>query len=143
MNHAPRLFIAALCLAAGSPFAHAADDAPHLYDAAKADAALSAEFQRVTAPIVQQAPWVRTFGTTAPAATESLDDRSYDVFWGCKPHDCISESYVVMYDRQAKRITAGAFVRNTFSGPKLTSSGITWLGQAEVDEARLLGKYLY
>src|SRR5690625_5770073 len=45
----------------------------------------------------------------------SIDDTSYEVYWGCKPKDCISESYTVAYDPKKKEMVAGAFVRNTIS----------------------------
>jgi hypothetical protein len=114
-----------------------------MYEAAKADPALASEFQRITKPIATGSPWVLSFGTTSPSTTESVDGKTYDVFWGCKPHDCVTESYTVLYDRNAKRITAGAFVRNTYDGPILTESRITWLGKTEYDSARTLAKYLY
>jgi len=143
MFKAPNLFALAVCLAAGSPHVNAEQAGTHMYEAAKADPALAAEFQRITKPVATDSPWVLSFGTTSPSTTESIDGKAYDVFWGCKPHDCVSESYAVMYDRSAKRITAGAFVRNVYDGPSLTESRITWLGQTEFDFARTLGKYLY
>lgn len=143
MNNAIRIFAATLCLAVGSPFVNAAETDLHLYDAAKADPALAGEFKRIMAPIAKQSSWVQSYGTTSPLVIDSLDEKKYQIFSGCKPHDCITESYVVMYDQQAKRITAGAFVRNTFSGPDLKKSAITWLGKGDLDAARVLGKYLY
>ncbi|HEY9280696.1 MAG TPA: Ivy family c-type lysozyme inhibitor [Eoetvoesiella sp.] len=138
-------FISALslCFAAGVPTVSAEQSGMHMYEAAKADPALSAEFQRITKPVATESPWVLSFGTTSPSTIESVNGQAYDVFWGCKPHDCITESYAVLYDRNAKRIMAGAFVRNMYNGPALTESHITWLGRTEFDYARALGKYLY
>lgn len=143
MFKAPNLFALALCLAAGSSLANAEQAGVHLYEASKADPALSAEFQRIIKPVATESPWALSFGTTSPSTTESVDGKAYEVFWGCKPHDCISESYVVMYDRSERRIIAGAFVRNVYDGPALNESRITWLGKTEFDSARALGKYLY
>lgn len=142
MPKALNLFALALSLAAASPL-YAEQSGTHMYEATKADPALASEFQRVTKPVATESPWVLSFGTTSPSTTESVDGKTYEVFWGCKPHDCVTESYTVLYDRNAKRITAGAFVRNIYDGPTLTESRITWLGKTEYDSARAMGKYLY
>lgn len=115
----------------------------HLYEAAKADPTLAAEFDRAMKPFFSSSAWVESFGTTAPPTTEKVNGQSYDVYWGCKPHDCVSESYVVMYNPEAKQITAGAFLRTEFDGPNLTASNITWVEKTDFDAARVLGKYLY
>src|SRR3546814_20244249 len=89
MFKAPNLFALALCLAAGSSLANAEQAGVHMYEAAKADSALSAEFQRIIKPVATESPWALSFGTPSPSTTESVDGKAYDVFWGCKPHDCI------------------------------------------------------
>src|SRR5690606_6869917 len=100
----------------------------HMYEAAKTDKALTAEFKRIMDPLSSKATWVESFGTTAPSTIETVDNKIYQVFWGCKPHDCTTESYVVMYNQETKKITAGAFLKNNYDGPNLTESRITWLG---------------
>ncbi len=115
----------------------------HMYEAVKTDPALAAEFARIMKPISATASWVDSFGTTAPSTLETVDEQAYSVYWGCKPHDCIAESYVVMYNLRTKEIAAGAFVQNNYDGPNLTMSNITWLGKTDFDLARALGKYLY
>ncbi|MGB6103560.1 MAG: Ivy family c-type lysozyme inhibitor [Pusillimonas sp.] len=143
MLKASNFFALALCLAASSPTVSAEQSGAHLYEAAKADPVLSTEFKHIMAPIAGKSPWVLSFGTTAPSTIETVDGKTYDVFWGCKPHDCVTESYAVLYDRNAKHIQAGVFVRNNYDGPTLTESQIIWLRDAELDYARALGKYLY
>lgn len=115
----------------------------HISEAAAADSALAAEFKRIMAPVSSSSAWVEFFGTTAPATLETVDGKAYSVYWGCKPHDCITESYVILYSQENRTISAGAFVRNDYDGPQLMKSDITWLGQADLDSARALGKYLY
>jgi|GEM_PF-756343 len=114
-----------------------------MYMASKADPMLAREFARVTEPIIRSAPWVSAYGTTSPSTMEELEGRSYYVFHGCKPHECILESYTVLYDASAKRITAGAFVQNEYDGALITKSRITWLGTPDFDSVEVLGKYLY
>lgn len=115
----------------------------HISEAAEADSALAAEFKRIMTPVSSSSSWVESFGTTAPATLETVDGKAYSVYWGCKPHDCITESYVILYSQDTKTISAGAFTRNDYDGPQLIKSDITWLGQADLDSARALGKHLY
>jgi len=120
-----------------------ADDPKHLYEATQADPALKASFAKIVEPVVKESPWVSDYGTTAPPVDESIDDIAYQIYWGCKPKDCISESYTVAYDPAKKEVVAGAFVRSSFDGPHVQKSEITWLGQTDWDLAKLIGKYLY
>ncbi|NYT85811.1 Ivy family c-type lysozyme inhibitor [Pollutimonas harenae] len=143
MFKAASIALLALPLTIFSQIGSAEQTDKHLYAAAKADPALSAEFERVMMPFSSNSPWVKSFGTTAPATTETVDGQTYDVYWGCKPHDCITESYVVMYKQSTKKITAGAFLQNSYDGPNLTKSRITWMEKTDTDSARALGKYLY
>jgi hypothetical protein len=138
-------YISALILAASAvfPTANAQQQGIHMYEAAQSDAALADGFRRITRPLIKKAPWLKSFGTTSPSTSETISGKTYQVFHGCKPHDCITESYTIMYDPQAKRIVAGAFVRNTFKGPVLTGSRIKWLGRTEFETATTLGKYLF
>ena len=135
--------VVALPLAFAVPATFAEQTGQHMGEAAQADPELSAEFQRVMRSMLASALWVESYGTTSPSTAETMDGRAYEVYWGCKPHDCVSESYVVMYSPADKTIVAGAFVRNRYEGPDLAESRITWLGKTEFDAARVLGKYLY
>lgn len=123
--------------------ANAGQTGKHMYEAAKADPALSAEFKRIMKPFISTSSWVESYGTTSPSTIETVDGKTYEVYWGCKPHDCITESYVVLYSQQTRKITAGAFLQNSYDGPNLTKSAITWLEKTDFDSARVLGKYLY
>lgn len=137
----PTLMIAAALLFATQSVA--ADEPKHLYEAAQADPALKSAFADIISPVAKESPWLADYGTTAPPVDETIDDTSYEVYWGCKPKDCISESYTVAYDPKKKEMVAGAFVRNTFDGPIVTGSEIIWLGKTDWDLAKLIGNYLY
>ncbi len=126
-----------------APSTHAQQTGLYLYEAAQADPALAAEFKRVMEPLLPNASWLESFGTTAPPTSETVDGKTYTVYWGCKPHDCIAASYVVMYNPQAKQITGGAFLQNNFDGPNLIKSDITWLGKTDFDAAKVIGKYFF
>lgn len=143
MLKAATISLLALPFAILAQTANAEQTGKHLYEAAQADPALSAEFKRVMKPFFSSSSWVESFGTTAPPTTETVEGQTYEVYWGCKPHDCIAASYVVMYNRGTKKITAGAFLQNNYDGPNLTKSSITWLGGTDFESARVLGKYLY
>lgn len=132
-----------LPLSLGVYVAQAEEGPQHLYEAAQANPALKSAFEQIMAPVVKASSWLESYGTTAPPTVETLDNVDYSVYWGCKPHDCISESYVVMYDPTSKEIVAGAFVRNTFDGPNVIKGETTWLGKTDWDKAKVLGKYLY
>jgi|SRR5690625_3513291 len=120
-----------------------ADEPKHLYEAAQANPALKTAFATLMETIVKDAPWVSNYGTTAPPVQGTIDDVTYQIYWGCKPKDCIRESYTVAYNPKTKEIVAGAFVRNQFDGPIVQHSKITWLGKTDWDLAKLLGPYLY
>jgi hypothetical protein len=143
--------IAALCIAASCAYAQTSPggaarpgiaEGTHLYEAAKTDSALAKAFASVMKPVLKGSVWVKTYGTTAPSAVETMDDRTYIVFQGCKPHDCVTESYAVMYEQATGKIYA-VFVKNGYDGPALKGSRLTWLGKPEFDQARVLGKYLF
>lgn len=105
--------------------------------------ALAEDYKRVMSPLAESSSWVLQFGTTAPAAVEAIDGKEYYAFWGCKPHECTTESYVLLVDQDTHKISAGAFLHNEYDGQTLTSSEITWLGETSFDLARAMGKYLY
>lgn len=117
---------------------------PYLFEAAQTNLNLASSFKKIIAPVAEQAPWLLSYGTGSPAEAEKIDNTDYLVFWGCKPHSCTSESYVVLYEPKSKEVVAGAFVHNNFAdNTNLKNSEITWLGQPDWDQARLLGRYLY
>jgi|SRR5690625_3287250 len=132
-----------LVLFFGVQVSKADEEQNHLYEAAQANPALKSAFEEIIGPVVKESSWLKDYGTTAPSTVEFIDDDEYDVYWGCKPKDCISESYTVMYDPKSKKIVAGALVRNTFDGPNVVAGEVTWLGEADWERAKVLGKYLY
>ncbi|HLS51487.1 MAG TPA: Ivy family c-type lysozyme inhibitor [Burkholderiaceae bacterium] len=136
-----QFFAAALLLI--SPQLSAADEPKHLYEATQADPALKKAFAELVKPVAKDAPWLSNYGTTAPPVDKTLDDTSYQIYWGCKPKDCIRESYTVVYNPKTQEMVAGAFVRNEFDGPMVKNSQTTWLGKTDWDFAKFIGPYLY
>jgi len=118
-------------------------EALYLYEAAQSDLNLVSSYKQLIAPVLDKADWLRGYGTASPAQVENLDGTEYWVFAGCKPHDCPSQSYVVMYDPTQKKMVAGALVTNTYEEQDIQSSQIEWLGETNLDYTRVLGKYLY
>lgn len=120
-----------------------ADEPQHLYEAAQANPDLQAGFADLVAPVIEKAPWLKDYGTTAPPTKISLNDTDYAIYWGCKPHDCTTESYTVAYDIKAKKMVGGAFVSNQLSGSDASISTIQWLGSTDWDLVKALSPYLY
>lgn len=114
----------------------------HLFEAAQSDQVLAQAFAQTMEAIARTSPWVRQYGTTSPASIETIDGRSYVVFQGCKPHDCVSESYAALYDPQRGKMRA-VFVQSDYAGPSLTQSRLSWLGKPEFEHAKVLGRYLF
>ncbi len=135
------VFCALLILATQT--ACAVSDPTHLGEAAQKSSALQKSYQQLTAPLLDAAPWLANYGTTAPASAASLDNTDYLIYWGCKPHDCISQSYALLYDIKQDKLVAGAFVDNQSAGPNMDTSSITWLGQTSFDQARILAQHLF
>ncbi|MEN5252505.1 Ivy family c-type lysozyme inhibitor [Alcaligenes aquatilis] len=115
----------------------------YLADLAKSNKQVAQQYQNLMQDVAKRASWVKEFGTASPGETVSLDGRDYQVFQGCKPHDCTSSSYVVLLDAQAQTLSYGAFVENKESGPGWTSSQIQWLGNPELDQIRLMSPALF
>ncbi|ASR88504.1 Ivy family c-type lysozyme inhibitor [Alcaligenes faecalis] len=115
----------------------------YLADLAKSNKQVAQQYQNLMQDVAKRASWVKEFGTASPGETVSLDGRHYQVFQGCKPHDCTSSSYVVLLDAQAQTLSYGAFVENKESGPGWTSSQIQWLGNPELDQIRLMSPALF
>ena len=131
----------ALAVSMGSSYAQ---ESVYLPEAVTTDAALKAEFARITNSIAKDAPWVKEYGTTTPAQEAELDGKRYQVFSGCKPHNCPAESYVVLYNPDKKQISAGAFVTTDYSSSDIASNTtIQWLGNTDLDHIRILAKYLF
>ncbi|AWG35760.1 Ivy family c-type lysozyme inhibitor [Alcaligenes aquatilis] len=115
----------------------------YLADLAKSNKQVAQQYQNLMQDVAKRASWVKEFGTASPGETVSLDGRHYQVFQGCKPHDCTSSSYVVLLDAQAQTLSYGAFVENKESGPGWSSSQIQWLGNPELDQIRLMSPALF
>lgn len=135
--------VLALPLAMGVQITNAEPVGVYLYESVTTDPSLAKEFQRIMAPVISDAPWVKTYGTMLPRTVEIIDDTTYQVYAGCKPHNCPAENYVVMYDPNTSQVSAAAFVSNQYDGSVLTDSRITWLGAPQYDLARSMVKYLY
>lgn len=115
----------------------------YLFEAVKKDKALAKGFNELTEPLNKTFPWVASFGVATPAATEKVDDKEYVVYQGCKPHNCPSEAYVVVYNPADKKMVAGAFVKNNYQNNNLVESKVEWLGNSSLDFAAVIGKYLF
>src|SRR5690625_4134075 len=89
-------------------------EALYLYEAAQSDLNLVSSYKQFIAPVLDKADWLRGYGTASPAQVENLDGTEYWVFAGCKPHDCPSKSYVMMYDQTQKKIVDGAIVKQHY-----------------------------
>lgn len=138
------LSLLSLCVGLSTTaFAGSETEGPYLAEAVKTDKALKAEFERIIQPISQSAPWLANYGTASPASVETISNVSYDVFFGCKPHSCPEEQYVVIYDKAAKKITSGAFIQNSVDQAGIEKSLITWLGNTDPNQAQIIGKYLH
>ena len=115
----------------------------YLADLAKSSKQVAQQYQNLMQDVAKNASWVKEFGTASPGQTVSLDGRDYQLFQGCKPHDCTSASYVVLLDTQKQTMAHGAFVENKESGAGLASSQIQWLGNPELDQVRLIAPALF
>lgn len=115
----------------------------YLADLAKSNKQVAQQYQSLMQDVAKHANWVKEFGTASPGETVSLDGRNYQVFQGCKPHDCTSSSYVVLLDTQKQTLSYGAFVENKESDQGWASSQIQWLGNPELDQIRLMSPALF
>ncbi len=115
----------------------------YLADLAASNKQVNQQYQSLMQDVSKRAAWVKEFGTASPAQTVSLDGRDYQLFQGCKPHDCTSASYVVLLDTQKQTMSYGAFIENKASDKGTASSQIQWLGDPELDQLRLMGPALF
>ena len=115
----------------------------YLADLAASNKQVNQQYQSLMQDVAKRATWVKEFGTASPAQTVSLDGRDYQLFQGCKPHDCTSASYVVLLDTQKQTMSYGAFIENKASDKGTASSQIQWLGDPELDQLRLMGPALF
>lgn len=143
MYKAFQISILALSTLLTAPATAAEIDGKSITEAAGANNALAAEFQRIMKPIAPDAPWVERFGVTTTPEIEAVGGKVYDVYRGCKPNDCPAEVYVLLYDRENNKFVSGAFVRSQFKDLTLTDSTITWLGDTDTVRAGAIGKHLY
>src|SRR5690625_1118064 len=97
----------------------------YLYEAAQSDLNLFSSYNKLTAPVFDQAGWLVNYGTAYPAQKVEVDNTEYLVFFGCMPHYCPSQSYAVIYEPKEKKMLAGAFVTNTYEGQKIKSAELT------------------
>lgn len=138
LTTAPILFGSTIALADTSQ-----EEPLYLYEAAQSDLNLVSSYKKLIAPVLDQADWLVNYGTASPAQKVEVDNSEYLVFFGCKPHNCPSQSYAVIYEPKEKKMLAGALVTNNYEGQNIKSSEITWLGDTDLDLARVLGQYLY
>ena len=115
----------------------------YLADLAAADKQIADQYRSLMRDVSKRASWVNQYGTASPAETVSLDGRDYQLFRACKPHNCPSESYVILLDPTKQTVSHGAFVENKSSGQGLGSSRIQWLGAPEADLARQMAPHLF
>ncbi|WP_394064123.1 Ivy family c-type lysozyme inhibitor [Alcaligenes sp. WGS1538] len=120
-----------------------AADPVYLSDLAAASKPVADQYRALMRDVSKRASWVNQYGTASPAEAVSADGRNYQLFRACKPHNCPSESYVVLLDAQDQTIKYGAFVENKTSGSGLTSSRIQWLGKPEDSLARQMAPWLF
>ncbi len=115
----------------------------YLYEAAQSDLNLASSYKQLIAPVLDKAEWLASYGTASPAQIEEVDGVQYWVFSGCQPHNCPAQSYVAMYEPKQKKMVAGALITNEYAELDMKRSEIHWLGNAELEFARILAKYFY
>lgn len=115
----------------------------YLFEAVKKDKALAKGFAKLTEPLNHSSPWIASYGVATPATMEKLDGKDYVIYQACKPHDCPSESYVVVYSPTDKKMVAGAFAKNDYQNSNLIESKVQWLGKSSLEFSALIGKYLF
>lgn len=120
-----------------SPLSHADSTVPYvneyLPDIAEKNTAVAERFVHFFEPVAGQAEWIKNYGTTTPArlVTAGENEQNYLVFQGCKPHDCNTQSYLVLYNPKSEQFEAGALRTDTMTDQgTLTETKITWLGEA-------------
>ena len=140
-----KYLLAPLTLALFVSNSYASDIKPELLaDAVTHNATLKAEFQRITETVLEQAPWIRDYGTATPAEPITIDATTYLVYRACKPHDCPSQGYAVLFDTNKQTMVAGAFIENSYRDQlNLDTSTVHWLGNTQLEHARALADYLF
>lgn len=140
-----KYLLAPLTLALFVSNSYASDIKPELLaDAVTHNATLKAEFQRITETVLEQAPWIRDYGTATPAEPITIDATTYLVYRACKPHDCPSQGYAVLFDTTKQTMVAGAFIENSYRDQlNLATSTVHWLGNTQLEHARALADYLF
>lgn len=140
-----KYLLAPLTLALFVSNSYASDIKPELLaDAVTHNATLKAEFQRITETVLEQAPWIRDYGTATPAEPITIDATTYLVYRACKPHDCPSQGYAVLFDTNKQTMVAGAFIENSYRDQlNLGTSTVHWLGDTQLEHARALADYLF
>lgn len=128
-----------------SPLSHADSTIPYvdeyLPDIAEKNTAIAERFVHFFEPVQDNAEWVKNYGTTTPARLVTAGDpeQSYLVFQGCKPHDCMTQSYLVLYNPKSEQFEAGALRTDTLTDQGvLTETRLQWLGDASDSLAQVI-----
>lgn len=142
-NKISLLSITTVCLI-GTSLAQA-ESTPDQYisDALKDDKAFSESFTAAIQPVLGDFPWVAKGGVATPAITVQKEGNNYLLYQGCKPHDCITQSYAVLYSPDQQEVVAAAFVDNDYMDQNLVNSQILWTGSEVTGFAPVLASYLF
>lgn len=71
--------------------------------------------------------WVKTGGTASPARTVKLGAETYQVLSVCKPHDCATERFAVLWSEKS-RLMSGLF---STVDEKTAQEKLTWLNVSD------------
>lgn len=71
--------------------------------------------------------WVKTGGTASPARTVKLGAETYQVLSVCKPHDCATERFAVLWSEKSRHMT-GLF---STVDEKTAQEKLTWLNVSD------------
>lgn len=71
--------------------------------------------------------WVKTGGTASPARTVKLGAETYQVLSVCKPHDCATERFAVLWSEESRQMT-GLF---STVDEKTAQEKLTWLNVSD------------
>lgn len=115
----------------------------YLYQEVARDNALAQQFAEITQPLNTHFGWVAQYGVAVPVEYVQIDGKEYAAYQGCKPHDCLSEKYVVLYDEQARKMVAGAFIQHKFEQLTLLESKLSWLNEQSAHFSPALIRLLF
>jgi Inhibitor of vertebrate lysozyme (Ivy) len=94
----------ALTLIAG---AARAEDAPYLFDVLPKPA-YRAGWDKLMKEVQPTPDWLMQFsrnfdGVAGPMKPATIEGKTYELYFVCKPHDCAAKKFEVMFDVAAKR----------------------------------------